>query len=393
MKPKQNPDRYTEREAEWQIQSAPGITPLVLKKGERPALIPVLKADGIVVELNGRYLISSGTLAELGESPHWDLTENGKVLGKGMGKTVPIIKLNATGLGELGNARDRINLYAGVESVDYLNEGPKDSYGLPVGLIDQINWTLTESGSRPADTFRIWELGLKADYSIAPFIIQTAQSDGTLDKAKLQEFLKGMNQRLKAIGDDTNRIKLIYYKGQSPNTSTYSVTRIATSDDPDDANRDNSTNFILRNTDLIGVQSTPGQQVAAGLAAVSAAATPADGNLLAAPTDPAIIAKWQAWGWSAAESAALKTPNYVGNELVELNGRSVNIAILWTPGMETKGRIIGQLTPSTSRDLLRELYGSKPISGYGLVNRRRKADILATAADIVEIERRTGRTY
>lgn len=382
MKPNQNPDRYTEREAEWQIQSAPGITPLILKKGERPALIPVLKADGIVVELGGRYLISSGTLAQIGESPHWDIAENGRVLNRPMGRSLPIIRLNQDALTEIAAKRDISNLNAAVESVDYVFEGEKDSYGLPVGLIEQINYTIGEI-DRPADTFRIRDLGLQADYKIEPFIIQTAQAEGTLDKAKLETFLKGFKERLKLINSDTNRIKGIFYKGESPSGLTYTITQRASTDTETTSSR----TFIIKTSETIGVQATPISTATTLIAAVSAS-TAATASATLPPADAEVVARWKAWNWTAEEKIALKNGSRPDRERY----------LRWTPSMEQKGRVIGVLTffvgLSSDRDRLREYFGVLPnASAYIEANKARKKSILETTRQLIDIEGRTGLTY
>jgi len=76
------PERYTVGDREWGISAksegrgdAREITPIVLTKGTRPELKPVLKANGIVVKAGPYYLISPETLAVINESrnPHYDI--------------------------------------------------------------------------------------------------------------------------------------------------------------------------------------------------------------------------------------------------------------------------------------------------------------------------------
>lgn len=264
----QNANRYgvsTTDRKHWVISAGKDIQPITLVAGKDIELIPLLEVEGIVVKILDVYLISPVTLKKIidYDNPHYSVVQNGEVRGVPMGKTIPIIELNTAGLIEIGDGRDASNLFAAVKSVDYGYETEKIS-GIPKGLLEQINYTLKDKGSRPADTFFIWDLGLTGNYSIEALKIQTAQDDGSLDQTKLDSFVKGVGDRLKVLREDFNSIKEIFYNGAIPQnaTNSYSFTKVANVQDMDDEKKRGDKAVVKKTIDIVKVEPTPSQMAA-----------------------------------------------------------------------------------------------------------------------------------
>jgi len=176
-----HPERYSVMDTNWGISAKPEgkgeakeINPIQLPKGRRPELKPVLKANGIVVKAGEHYLISPETLAVINQSrnPHYDVAENGRILNAPMGKTIPIVEVNISNLEASGSRRDIVNSFAGVKSVDYIYESEQSIAGIPVGIVDQVNYTINQAMERPMDGFDVYKLALTADYSIEQLKIE-----------------------------------------------------------------------------------------------------------------------------------------------------------------------------------------------------------------------------
>jgi hypothetical protein len=266
----QNADRYKKIENGWQISATPSIKPITLTKGIEPTLVPLLEADGVIVKLYDTYLVSPTTLDLINSetNPHYDIVEIGKVKVKDkqvtMGKTIPIININTDGLAASGSQRDRVDIYAGVKGVEY-NYLTNVIEGIPKGLLDQINYTIG-TNERPADTFSIFDLkgSLMGDYSIDVLKIETTQASGSLDKVKLQKFMKGVSERLVILRNDFNSIKETFYNGKTPNTpNAFTYTKVATSDDSEDTLLQKQSNpVVIKTTNIVKVEDTPLTKVA-----------------------------------------------------------------------------------------------------------------------------------
>lgn len=231
VRPIQNPNRYTPTDSGWLISSvseSPNgnpkgeIVPLTIPKGTaipNSAIYTVLDVDNIVIQIDDKYLISPATNLGIGLSsnPHWNFQQNGTILGKAIGKSIPIIKIDVSKLVESGKVQDLKIANAGVESVEYIYE-TELVMGIPKGLIDQLNYTLKEGIQRPGDSFSLWDMNLGDDtlYSIQKLNITTAQEDGKLDTAKLKEFLGSLGNRLSELRKDFNGIKETFYNGKQP---------------------------------------------------------------------------------------------------------------------------------------------------------------------------------
>lgn len=258
----QNPQRYTQKDSDWQIQSAPQIVPLILKSGAPIPVKPLIKATGIVVKVGTHYLISEQTLKDIEDSlnPHFDINQTGEVKVKEIivktGKTVPIIEVKTEGLVQKISEQDRLVPFAGVSGVDFLTETELVD-GIPKGLIQQIDYTLTEEGQRPADRFLLSDLNLGADYSIDQLKVDTAQEDGTLNQDKLKTFLTEINARLKVLREDFNNIKRIHYLGQQPTGSSLTTTewiQVASAEESDPTEGEQ---LVIKEARIIDVKPTP----------------------------------------------------------------------------------------------------------------------------------------
>ena len=418
----------------WIISASPDIKPLVLNEGTPFDFIPLLDVEGIVVKILGSYLISPVTLKKIKDNnnPHYAVVQNGEVNKTPMGKSIPIIEINTEALGTLGESRDANNRFAAVKSVDYGYETEKVS-GIPKGLLEQINYTLKEKGTRPADTFSIWDLGLVGDYSIEQLKVQTAQEDGSLNKAKLDAFTTGISQRLGILREDFNSIKEIFYNGNVPlkASNSYSFTRIANVEDMDDEKKRGEKKVVIKTYKKVGSEDTPAAKTQAELAKIAEGTAKAieeaekrlQGELDARnKTYDEIIAKWNAYGFTPAEKDSLKNPKggtkrvsgglfkkakTVQQSILNVikGNKEVNINIEWLPTVLDKGKIVGPdypnivgfLSATTANKKLKEKYteyygASKKKDEYDSLNRDRKAELLSLAGQIVEIEQQKGTT-
>ena len=247
----QNPERYSKVGTQW-IISANGdspnkaVTPITLPIGvPLTNLKPLILANGIIVKVGENYLCSLTTLNEIKNSnnPHYDIVQNGtlKVKDKDvvMGKTIKIIELNLTNLTTIMDERDTLNKNAGVVDVVY---GPETGLvdGVPKGILDQINYTLNETSSRPMDEYSIFDFYSMVDfklnpkaghYKITPLLVQTQQEDTVFEPAKLREYLTEVGNKLKLLEKDFNFIQDIFYEAIIPSgPMTYTDVTEAKSD-------------------------------------------------------------------------------------------------------------------------------------------------------------------
>ena len=137
-----------------------------------------------------------------------------------MGNSVKVISIDVGALKTRAEELDQQNRKATVGFVDYVYEGDiAQGTNIPLNLLKQINYTLNPDIGRPEDRFGINLLDLgdtDTVYSITQLNTQTRQSDGTLDKAKLETALKELNSRLAIMQEDFNMIKDVFYNGTFP---------------------------------------------------------------------------------------------------------------------------------------------------------------------------------
>jgi len=262
----QNPERYSKKQDKYQISATPDIKPLDLPFGEMPeGLVPVLLVDGIIVNVGDYKLISQATLDLIKESnnPHYDIAKNGEVKGKPIGQTIPSITIDIDKLFSVGRDRDRLNRIAGVVDVNYIFEGNliEDTI-LTKNLVDQINYTLNPDVDRPMDEYLLASLQLsdEKNYDLSALTIVTSQSeDKVFDKSKLEEFLSGIKERMKALTKDFHTIRDMHYNGDIPNAwPTYKVKKRASAEDEQE---DGDFDIVTKTSDLVSVEKTPAQQI------------------------------------------------------------------------------------------------------------------------------------
>jgi hypothetical protein len=267
VRPVQNPNRYIRTNDGWLVSSVSDspngnvngeIVPLSIPKGTaipNSSIYTVLEVDGIVIQIDDKYLISPATNLQIGLSsnPHWDFQQNGTIKGKTIGSSIPIIKIDVSKLVKSGDAQDQKIANAGVESVEYIYETELEM-GIPKGLINQLNYTLKEGVQRPGDSFALWDMNLGDDtlYSIQALNITTAQEDGKLDTAKLREFLGSLGDRLSGLRTDFNSIKETFYNGLPPiNKGLIQIqNRVASTEDTQDSA---PRQRVIKETKTIGV--------------------------------------------------------------------------------------------------------------------------------------------
>ena len=271
----QNPTRYTKKEDKWIVSALSEeptkeqiavIKPLELEAGkpiDKDKLVPLLAVNGIVVKVNDFYIISEQTLSDIknSQNPHYDIIENGKVLGVSIGKTVPIIELSDKHLEAIGNTRDISNKNAGVKSVDYIYE-TKLEKGIPIGLVNQINYTLSPDISRPGDTFETYDWSLQSElnptaYDLTQLKIDTQQDkEKSLDTKKMATFLTGVAVGLKIIRDDFDAIKKCFMDATLPGLSSLTWKNyVATTDTSNDTTDKPQT--ISTTSTIVAVGATP----------------------------------------------------------------------------------------------------------------------------------------
>lgn len=273
----QNPERYTQKGSDWQVQAEPQIVPILLKSGTPIPVKAVIKAPGIIVKVGSDYLISQGTLDDIraSKNPHFDFNQSGElkvntkitdedteevissaVVTVKIGRTVPIIEVKTEGLVQKISEQDRLVPFAGVSGVDFLTETELVD-GIPKGLIQQIDYTLTEEGQRPADRFLLSDLNLDGDYSIDQLKVDTAQEDGTLNQDKLKTFLTEINARLKILREDFNNIKRIHYLGEQPSGSSLTTTEYIQVASAEESDPTEGEQLVIKEARIIDIKPTP----------------------------------------------------------------------------------------------------------------------------------------
>ena len=266
----QNPERYTNEGAQWKISASKDIKPIYLPIGiPLTNLKPVIKGNGIVVKVGGDYLCSLQTLNDIKDSnnPHYDIVENGKIKVKdkevGMGKTIKIIELDVTQLQKSIDGRDLQNRQAGVVDVSYIDDVQNGVIeGIPIKLIEQINYTLDKESIRPSDKFEVVDYVKMVDkevsphYTFIPIRTITDQEKTIFDPLKLQTFLIELDNQLDLLRKDFNRIKSTFFDGIIPTPNLYGIIQkdlIAESDSDEDQHSVKTT----ESSQLVSVETNP----------------------------------------------------------------------------------------------------------------------------------------
>jgi hypothetical protein len=372
-----NAGRYTVGEEEWSISAKPEIPKVSAVFGQRPAnMVPQLRVNGIIVRvnLNGQdyHLISPQTLADIQKSgnPHYDVAENGRVWRTAMGKTVPVIEIDMKVMEELIAGQNTEIRNAGVRDVVFVSEGSESVDGIPRPLLDQINYTLDPKSSRPADTYSVHGLGLKGDYVLREFKVLPKETDGKHRKSKLQSYLDGIKRLQSGWTADLNTIKGMFYEGPIPPGLPYEeFTKVASITDP---YRPAKT-YTKTNSANVASTGTPSDK-AAEKANEDKAKTEAP-PLPAFVTNKAMAkAQWSRYGFTTVEGDSLLNPKPAGVKNVYIGDRTVNVNILWNPGVVEKARIVPDMpgSPPTAgsptkyiTDNLIKYYGTLPNTNSG----------------------------
>lgn len=258
-----NPQQYSKVTGGWQVSASPNVKPLFI--GEVPPLtpkpLPLLEVDGFIVSIDGVLICSPQMLtditnAEVSGNFHYSPLMIGPVEGKMMGGSIPILTINTTQLAIKGEERDIKNRNAGVDSVDYLYEGELVS-GLPKSLIEQINYFLNENkNTPPADVFTLWNWKFAGDYGIDVLVTATKQQDNFLNRAKLEEFLLGISTRLKALREDFNAIKYVFFNATTPpNNGITTISKVASSED------ESGHTVLFKSYDTVAIQPNTGSAI------------------------------------------------------------------------------------------------------------------------------------
>lgn len=261
----QNPQRYTQQTDRWVISASPNISPITIQKGISIGnLKPLLEVDGIIVKADEWYLCSQKTIDALQTSnnPHYAIETNGPIKVKdkevSIGKSIKIIEIDVDKLKDTSEGLDFQNRKAAVAYVDYIFEGDTQD-GVPVNLIRQINYTLNPTIERPVDKYGLHSFQLGDDttiYSIDKLNTETKQSDGTLDKAKLETFLGNLQNRLVVLRNDFNMIKDVFYNGTFPDSQvTIDFEKVAVPGVSDTVNEEPP--VVFKYTQLAQVVETP----------------------------------------------------------------------------------------------------------------------------------------
>lgn len=311
----QNPERYSKKVDKYQISATSSIKPLELPIGDLPeGLVPVLQVNGIIVNVGEYKLISQATLDLIKESnnPHYDIRKNGIVTttsGKTglIGQTIPSITIDVDKLISVGTNRDRLNRIGGVTSVDYIYEGPLvENTTLTQNLVDQINYTLNPDIDRPMDSYTLVTLQLsdEKNYDLTSLnVVTTQSSDKIFDKTKLESFLSGIKERMKALTLDFHTIRDIHYNGDIPDTwPTYVVNKRATAEDEQE---DGDFQIVTKTSDLVSVEKTPAQKLQEQQQAAA--------NQLQTTINETVSAQQQAL--ASAQSADGRTQDYIQQQL------------------------------------------------------------------------------
>lgn len=267
----QNPQRYSNTASgvttiSAQSEALGGVTipPIVLEEvGEdirlETGLDSSIKGLVIYIEDLNKYITSSETVSILEDAitlnPHYTYKELSSVMGAKMGKTIPFIKVSLNSIiSEVVKQKEKIK-FAGVKSVVWSYESPSEEVGL---LLNQINWTLSNSSPKPLDTFSTYDLNLSGDYSITSLPIVPLDKDAKIPEETLTKNLETINSRLVELRKDFNSIKSLFYFGIQPSDAVTRHTILAAADEGDDI----EVQVVTKDTTMVSNQTPPSNQLA-----------------------------------------------------------------------------------------------------------------------------------
>lgn len=439
IKIKVNNNRYNVRDKGWEISAFdegvgnnPQIESVKGQFGKWPEMHPLLLIDGIVVKVDGLYLVSQKTLndIEASENPHYDIRVNGEVMGRTIGATIPVIEIHMANPKESGTTRDVLNLRAGVKSVDYVWESDMVE-GIPQGLIDHIHWIFGLPGAeRPEDHFEIYDFGFTKDFGVSTIKTVAIGLDGKVDRSKLTQLLTASKAKVNGIISEFNTIKGIYYSGKIPEGSAKSVVEYkkrAHAFDPDHERPDKE--YVVKTSGLVTIQAGPVEGVHNAVAAVATlATTPVSANTEnpaltgTAGESNILIGRWRSYDFTGTQKSFIKysrlgVPHTTTStvlfglvstanpNIVTIEGKSYNVGLAWPPEICDKARFIGEISnggflsyfngsaQTAQRVKLTEYFGILTMPEWIKLNAQRKAELLHLADKILELERADGTVY
>lgn len=227
----QNGDRYSYSSGVWKISAKSGLKPVEITEGNFDVeLTPLLSVGGVIVHITDTdyYLGSKEMIENLSDSlksnPHFSYKEHSKVLGAVMGRTIPILRVLLTPLQTSIESQKVKGKNAGVKEVVWSLD---EEY---MGLIEQINWTLSPTSPKPKDRYKIFDLNLSGDYSITSLPITPLDENKKIPEDVLASNLKIISDRIVELRKDFNSIKDLFYNGKSINQSSTSYNVLASSE-------------------------------------------------------------------------------------------------------------------------------------------------------------------
>jgi hypothetical protein len=134
--------------------------------------------------------------------------------------------------------------------------------GIPIKLIEQINYTLDKESIRPSDKFEVVDYvkmvdkGVSPHYTVIPIRTITDQEKTIFDPLKLQTFLIELDKQLDLLRKDFNRIKGTFFDGTIPTPNLYGIIQkdlIAESDSDEDQHSVKTT----ESSQLVSVETNP----------------------------------------------------------------------------------------------------------------------------------------
>ncbi len=231
IKLEQNGGRYSYKKGVWIISAKSDIKPIEITEGrESIELNPLLSVGGVIVHIVGTdtYLGSEEMITNLKDSletnPHYSYKEHSKILGAKMGKTIPILEVKISGLEESISKQKEKGRFAGVKEVKWSLE---DNYK---GLIEQINWTLSPQSPKPKDEYKVYDLNLTGDYSVASLPITPLDDTKRIPEDVLANNLKVINDRISQLKADFKIITDTFYFGKVTPTSTTTYNVLASAE-------------------------------------------------------------------------------------------------------------------------------------------------------------------
>ena len=267
----QNPKRYSYSEngvytisAQSEAVGKGKIKPITIKKDTSKVTslegLLDISVRGLVIwieDLN-RWFASKDLIKDLEDSiesnPHYTYEELTPILGAKMGKSIPILKISLSKVKESIEKEKVKGSFAGVKEVKWSYGSDSDI----VGLLKQINWTLSTDFPKPKDEYNIFDLNLSGNYSVTTLPITPLDENARIPEGVLASNLKTINDRLVQLRSDFKSITDTFYFGKSNANSNTSYNVIASVEDGDDF----SVQVVTKDSVMVSKVDTPSSQLA-----------------------------------------------------------------------------------------------------------------------------------